>query len=148
LPAIEAGSVLVSGYLLFHDRTHEVAHAALRAFGAGLAGASGGSSRLVDRARLADVDVLVVNEAEARAVTGLAGEAAALDLAAEVEIACVTPGAAGAVAARGTRVERVAGDERQDAPGAGDAFAALLLAGLADGGDLSDALARAAYSSR
>ena len=66
--------MLVSGYLPFHDRTHEVAHAALRAFGAGLAGGTGGSSRLLDRALLADVDVLVVNDEEARTVTGLAAE--------------------------------------------------------------------------
>ena len=60
----------------------------------------------------------------------------------------MTLGAEGTVAARGTRVERVAGDECQDALGAGDTFAALLLLGLAGGRDLSDALARAAYSSR
>jgi ribokinase len=148
LPAVEADAVLVSGYLLFHDRTHEVAHAALRAFGAGLAGATGGSRSLVDQGRLADVDVLVVNDEEAHALTGLAGEAASLDLAREVEIACVTLGAERAVAARGTRVERVTGVEREDALGAGDAFAALLLAGLADGRDLADALVRAVYSSR
>ncbi len=146
LPAVEADAVLVSGYLLFHDRTHEVAHAALRAFGAGLAGATGGSRSLVDRGRLADVDVLVVNDEEARALTGLDGEAAALDLAGTVEIACVTRGAAGAVAAQATRVERVAGVEREDAPGSGDAFAALLLAELAGGADLADALARAVRS--
>ena len=146
LPAVEARSVLVSGYLLFHDRTHKAAHRALRAFGSGLSGATGGSSELVDRARLADVDVLVVNDAEARALTGLAGEAAALDLAAEVEIACVTLGAEGAVAAGGTRVERVAGVEREDGLGSGDAFAGRLLAELASGRDLADALARAVRS--
>ena len=143
LPAVEADAVLVSGYLLFHDRTHRVANAALRAFGARLAGATGGTSSLVDRGRLADVDVLVVNAREADALTGLAAEAAALELAREVEIACVTLAADGAVAARGSRVERVAGAEREDTLGAGDAFAALLLIGLARGSDLADALARA-----
>jgi len=147
LPAVQARSVLVSGYLLFHDRTYEVAHAALRAFG-GLAGATGGSSSFVDRGRLADVDVLVVNDEEARALTGFAAEAAAVDLAGQVEIACVTLGAEGAVAAQGTRVEWVAGVEREDALGAGDAFAALLLVELAKGRDLADALGRAVYSRR
>ena len=148
LPVVEANAVLVSGYLLFHDRTHNVARAALGAFGARLAGATGGSRSLVDRGRLAGVDVLVVNDEEAQALTGLAGEAAALDLAGEVEVACVTLGAEGAVAARGTRVERVRGIEREDALGAGDAFAALLLVGLAAGRDLAQALAGAVYSSR
>jgi ribokinase len=144
LPAVEADAVLVSGYLLFHDRTHEVAHGALRAFGARLSGATGGSSSLVDRGRLGDVDVLVVDGDEARALTGRAGEAAALELARVVEIGCVTLGADGAVAARGPRVERVAGREREGSLGAGDAFAALLLIALAGGSDLGDALGRAA----
>jgi ribokinase len=145
LPAVEAGAVLVSGYLLFHERTHEAARAALRAFGARVAGATGGSSAIVDRRNLADAGVLVVNAEEARALTGLAGEAAVLELATEVEIACVTLGAEGAVAARGTRVERISGGEREDDLGAGDAFAARLLLGLAAGHDLAGALA---HSSR
>jgi sugar/nucleoside kinase (ribokinase family) len=144
LPAVEAGSLLVSGYLLFHDRTCEVARAALRSFGSGLAGATGGSSSLVDRGRLAGLDVLVVNEEEARALTGLGEEAAAVELAGEVEIACVTLGAAGAVAARGSRLERVTGSELGGGLGAGDAFAALLLVGLAAGRGLAEALAGAA----
>jgi sugar/nucleoside kinase (ribokinase family) len=148
LPAVEARSVLVSGYLLFHDLTHEVARAALHAFGGALTGATGGSSSLVDRGRLADVDLLVVNDEEAQRLTGLGGEAAALELALEIDVACVTLGAEGAVAVQGTRVERVAGAEREDTLGAGDAFAALLLHGLADGRDLQLALASAAGSSR
>jgi ribokinase len=149
LPAVEADAVLVSGYLLFHDRTNDVAHAALRAFGAGLAGATGGSSSLVGRGRMADVDVLVVNAEEAHRLTGLAGEEAALDLAAEVDVVCVTLGAKGAVAVRGTRVEW-GGEAREleDALGAGDAFAALFLIALANGRDLAEALASAAYSNR
>jgi sugar/nucleoside kinase (ribokinase family) len=148
LPAVEARSVLVSGYLLFHDLTHEVARAALHAFGAVLTGATGGSSSLVGRGRLADVDVLVVNDEEAQRLTGLAGEAAAVELALEVDVACVTLGSEGAVAVRGTQVERVGGVEREDTLGAGDAFAALLVDGLADGRGLQQALASAAGSSR
>jgi sugar/nucleoside kinase (ribokinase family) len=144
LPAITADAVLVSGYLLFHERTHDVARVALRAFCATLSGATGGSSSPVDRGRLADLDVLVVNDDEARALTGLAGDAAALELAREVEIACVTLGAEGAVAAQGSRIERVVGVDRTDTLGAGDAFAARLLVGLARGLDLAEAL----YSSR
>jgi len=148
LPSVDADAVLVSGYLLFHERTHEVARLALRAFGAQLAGATGGSSALVDRTRLAGVDVLVVNDEEACALSGRAGDAAALDLAGDVQVACVTLGAAGAVAACGTRVERVPGISRQETLGAGDAFAARLLVALAGGRDLADALAGAAQSSR
>ena len=144
LPAIEAGAVLVSGYLLFHERTHEAARAALGAFGARLAGATGGSSALADRARLAGVDVLVANADEALALTGLEPEPAAQALAGEVEIACVTLGADGAVAARGETVARAGGGTRwADALGAGDAFAARLLVALAAGAGLADALRRA-----
>jgi sugar/nucleoside kinase (ribokinase family) len=144
LPRVEAVAVLVSGYLLFHDRTREAARAALGAFGARLAAATGGSPSLAARAELAGVDVLVVNAAEARARTGLAADEAALALARDVEIACVTLGAGGAVAARGGQVERVAGGlDRADTLGAGDAFAALLLTALAAGEELGDALRRA-----
>ena len=144
LPACDADAVLVSGYLLFHDRTHEVARMALRAFGAKLAGATGGSGSLVSRDRLLDVGVLVVNDEEAKTLTGLAGEEAALCLAEDVEIACVTLGAQGAVAARGAHIERVSGVASDDTLGAGDAFAARLLVELARGRDLGEAL----YSSR
>lgn len=144
LPAVEAEAVLVSGYLLFHDRTHDAARAALGGFGARLAGATGGSSSLADRARLAGIDVLVVNADEARALTGLEPERAARELAGEVEIACVTLGADGAVAVRGETVERVGGGTRwADTLGAGDAFAARLLVALAAGAELADAARRA-----
>jgi ribokinase len=142
LPAVETSAVLVSGYLLFHERTHEVARTALRAFGAKVAGATGGSSSIVDRRKLADVGVLVVNEDEAGALTGLEPEPAAVELAAEVEIACVTLAAGGVVAARGARVERISGGAHEDVTGAGDAFAARLLVGLAAGHDLAEALAQ------
>ena len=148
LPPTEAAAVLVSGYLLFHERTHEVARLALGAFGAQLAGATGGSSALVDRQRLAGVDVLVVNDDESRALSGRGGDAEALDLARDVQTACVTLAAEGAVAACGTRVARVAGIPSADTLGAGDALAARLLVALADGRDLADALAGAAQSSR
>lgn len=144
LPAVGGGAVLVSGYLLFHERTHAVARAALRSFGAAVAGITGGSATAADRGRLAGVGVLVVNAAEALALTGRSGEAAALELAGDVGIACVTLGAEGAVAARGTRVERVAGVERGDPLGAGDAFAGRLLVALGRGDELASALERAA----
>ena len=144
LPAVEADAVLVSGYLLFHERTHAAARAALRAFDARVAGATGGSRSLIGRERLADVDVLVVNAEEAGALTGEEGEAAALALAELVEFVCMTLGAEGAVAARGERVERIAaGPTPADALGAGDAFAARLLLALAGGSDLVEALGRA-----
>ena len=58
-------------------------------------------------------------------------------------LACVTLGARGAVAVLDGRLERAEPADRalQEAPGAGDAFAAALLVSLARGASLSDALA-------
>jgi ribokinase len=90
--------------------------------------------------------MLLANEAEAVALTSREPDDAVVDLAGRYEVACVTLGARGAVAARrGGRLERAAPTDAQAAriTGAGDAFAAALLVSLLRGADLPDALSAA-----
>ncbi|MBX9244402.1 ribokinase [Actinotalea ferrariae] len=100
------------------------------------------------------LDVLVVNEHEARGMVGDLGataeRASAEDLAARllqaVPAVVVTLGAAGClVAERGTDAHRIPAPrvEVVDTTGAGDAFCGVLAAGLAEGSDLTTAAWRA-----
>ena len=99
------------------------------------------------------LDVLVVNQIEAKMALGGAadGDRAALarDLAARHALTCVvTLGAAGALAigpAGGHRLAALA-VEPVDTTGAGDAFAGVLAAALDQGHDLAAALARASVA--
>lgn len=149
LPAVAAAATLVSGHVLFHDRTREAAGAALGAFGSRVVGVTAGSAALLGRLGLREVGrraegarLFVANADEARALTGLAAAEAALELARVFDFACVTMGAAGAVAASHGRLERAAEDEAAGAGalGAGDALAGAMVAALADGRDLAGAL--------
>jgi sugar/nucleoside kinase (ribokinase family) len=131
--ALEADAVLVSGYLP-----------------AGALAAALGRARadwvLLDAAALAELpeggNAVVANEQQARALTGLEAEDAVRVLSKRYPLACVTLGARGAVAVLDGQLERAEPAERalQEAPGAGDAFAAALLVTLARGGSLPDAL--------
>jgi sugar/nucleoside kinase (ribokinase family) len=114
---------------------------------------STGSAALVERcgaegvrARTEAANVIVANEAEATALTGLEPDEAVVELARRYDVACVTMGPRGAVAAsRAGRLERAAPVSAGTAEitGAGDAFAAALLVSLVRGGDLRAALAAA-----
>ena len=115
---LEAGAVLVSGYTLRHEDTAPAARAAVERARARYVA--------VVAAHCDGANVLFANEAEARELTGLAPEPAALELARRYEYACVTLGAAGALAASGGRLERIP-PLGPDVTGAGDAFAAALL---------------------
>jgi len=79
------------------------------------------------------VDVAFFNKHEARALTGLPPEEAARLLAEDVDIAVVTLSAEGSLVRRGDEQHRCAAHlvEAVDATGAGDAFAAGFLFGLA-----------------
>ncbi len=87
-------------------------------------------------------DAVLVDEAEAQGLTGLDAEGAVRQLGRTFRLACVTRGAAGAVAVLGGHLEEVAAPELDAARsvGAGDAFAAGLLVALASGAELRDAL--------
>ncbi len=149
LPAVAARGTLVSGYLLFRERTQAVARAALHAFGSEVVGVTAGAAALVERLGLAEVrrlaggaGVVFANGEEACALTGVGGDAAALALADAFGTACVTSGADGAVAVAGGRLERAAPGAiaAGSALGAGDALAGAMVAALAGGSDLAGAL--------
>ena len=136
LPAtIEADAVLVSGYLPIETITEALARA--RAPWVAL-----------DAARLdelpAGANAVVANEEAARRLTGKGPEEAATELGERYRLACVTRAALGAVAVLDGRLETAAADPvAGDATGAGDAFAAALLVGLARGTRLPEALSSA-----
>lgn len=101
----------------------------------------------------AELDLLVVNEHEARDLAGDAPggtpEALAAALLDRVPAVVVTLGAAGClVARRGTDAVRIAAPrvEAVDTTGAGDTFCGVLAAGLAQGADLPAAARRAALA--
>lgn len=120
---IEADAVLVSGYV--------------PAAGVALAAADADWIAL-DAARLAELPP------GGNVVLTSGSEEAVHTLAEGRRLAVVTLGSEGAIAVAGERVERVRPARvTADAPGSGDVFAATLLVALAQGEDLSDALARA-----
>jgi sugar/nucleoside kinase (ribokinase family) len=130
----EADVVLVSGYLPADP------------LAATLAGARA-EWVLLDAAALNELpeggNAVVANEQQARALTGAGPEEGVRMLAERYRLACVTLGARGAVAVLDARFERAEPADRalQEAPGAGDAFAAALLVTLARDGSLAEALA-------
>jgi ribokinase len=135
-PTLEAGAVLVSGYVLLHDDSRAAARAALERANAGWVAVDVASRDLVGpdfHELAAGVSVLLADDAEARALTGLDPEPAVVELGGRYRLACIKLGADGAVAALDGRVLRGSPPGRLPvgAPGAGDAFAAGLLLGLA-----------------
>ncbi|HEX6763571.1 MAG TPA: PfkB family carbohydrate kinase [Gaiellaceae bacterium] len=150
LPAtLDARAVLVSGYTLLQRSPECAARAAIERARTRWLAVDVGSARLVaafgvDRflEATSTVRVLLANAEEARALTGLAADAAALALAREYDLVCVKLGSVGALAARGNDVVHapVQAIERIDTLGAGDAFAGGLLVALASGAGLPDAL--------
>jgi ribokinase len=130
---LEADVVLVSGYL----PGPTVAAALKRAKGAWVALAPAFLDPLPPGA-----NAILVDDVEARRITGSAPEEAARLLGESFRLACVTRGSDGAVAVLDGRLETARPDPVNDAGrvGAGDAFAAGLLVALTRGADLRDAL--------
>jgi ribokinase len=132
---LDAGAVLVSGYVLFHADTAAAGEAALGRTD-GLTCVDLASPSL---ARVVDANVLVGNEETIAALGGLDA------LAREGTVVCETQGGRGAVAARGA--ERARAEPRvvlaRSPVGAGDVFAARFVLALARGATLGDALAAA-----
>jgi sugar/nucleoside kinase (ribokinase family) len=131
--SLEADVVLVSGYL----PGPTVAKALERAEATWLALAPALLDPLPPGA-----NAILVDEVEARRITGLEPEEAARMLGERFRLACVTCGADGAVAVLDGRVEtsRPEPVDSTSQVGAGDAFAAGLLVALARGAGLHDAL--------
>jgi len=130
---LEAETVLVSGYL----PGPTVAKTLERAEGAWVALAPAFLDPLPPGA-----DAVLVDDVEARRITGSPPEEAARMLGERFRLACVTRGADGAVAVLDGRLEtsRPEPVDGADSVGAGDAFAAGLLVALARGADLRVAL--------
>jgi sugar/nucleoside kinase (ribokinase family) len=150
---LEAGAVLVSGYVLLHDDTEAAVRAALERADASWIAVDAASARLLDRygrERFFDAtsaaSVLLLNEDEAYALTGDDPERAARALGDSYRLVCVKRGPAGVVAVLDGQVLTAAGPplEAVATMGAGDAFAGVLLALLAQGRTLADALDEAA----
>jgi sugar/nucleoside kinase (ribokinase family) len=146
---LEARAVLVSGYLLFHPSSEPAGVAALARSRAGHVAIEASSWPLVEAygadrffEATAAATVLLANEAEAQALTGLDTESAAGALAHRYAMACVKLGPAGALLATGGQLLRASAPpvEERDATGAGDAFDGTFLAALARGSSLDEAL--------
>jgi ribokinase len=150
LPAtLEARAVLVSGYSLLQPGPEAAARAALERARTDFLAIDAASADLVatfgvDRFRdaTATAGVLLADAEEARALTGLEAEEAALMLAQRYAVVCVKLGPDGALAATGGTIVRAEVEplDVDDTVGAGDAFAGGFLFSLARGADLAAAL--------
>jgi sugar/nucleoside kinase (ribokinase family) len=149
---LEAGAVLVSGYLLFHPGSEAAGRAALeraRAEHVAVDAASWpllrdlGPGRFLQAAGPASV--LLLNGKEAETLAGPDPEAAAAKLAERFALVAVKLGSQGVVvaAAGGVRRYPVEPVEEADPTGAGDAFDGVLLAVLTLGAPLEEAVGRA-----
>jgi len=148
-PTLEARAVLVSGYSLLQAGPEPAARAALERSRTDWLAVDAGSARLVaafgvDRflEATAMAGVLLANAEEARTLTGLSADQAALTLARRYRVVCVKLGRTGAIAASGGDIVRVEVQpvDRADTLGAGDAFAGGFLLSLSRGEDLATAL--------
>jgi ribokinase len=143
---LERGDVVVMQLEVPHDTVRTAAMASRRAGASVVLNASPFVSSMTSS--LPEVDVLVVNEGEADALSGLAvtdaesAEAAAAVLNRFARAVVVTLGAAGSVLWKEGRPKRVAPRrvEAVDATAAGDAFIGALAYGLAKGSPLADAV--------
>ncbi len=152
---IEAGAVLVSGYLLLQALGHAAALATFDRSRAPFVAVEAASWPLVEAFGVerffdetARANALFANELEARTLTGAEGADAAAMLGERYRLAAVKMGAEGAaVSFDGAVVTSTSGAiDEVDPTGAGDAFDGMLLAGLARGVPLSDALRRACHA--
>jgi sugar/nucleoside kinase (ribokinase family) len=158
LPAsLDAGAVLVSGYLLLQASTTFTGLAAIERAAAGYVAVEAsswplveafGASRFLKETIGAGATVLLANERECEVLVDLSGTDAARALGERYRVACVKLGENGAVMSfDGTLVEVTAESVVEvDATGAGDAFDGVLLAALARGEEPDVALRRACHA--
>jgi sugar/nucleoside kinase (ribokinase family) len=154
---LEAGAVLVSGYLSLQDPTTEAAIAAMeraRAHFVAVESSSWplleafGPERFLALTCGAGADTILANGREAQILTGATGAEAARALGERFRVACVKLGEAGAVMAFEGAVVQEAGESivEVDPTGAGDAFDGVILAALARGVEPGTALVRACHA--
>ena len=136
---IEAGAVLVSGYLLFDPGSEGAGRAALDRARAGHVAVEASSWPLLEAygadrflEATAAATLLLANEREAEVLAGVPGEEAAVKLSARYRIAVAKLGTRGAALASADVLLRSPAKEvaAVDPTGAGDAFDAALLATL------------------
>jgi sugar/nucleoside kinase (ribokinase family) len=148
-PTLEAGAVLVSGYLLLQEGAREAGLEAIRRSRAEWIGVEAASWPLVEAVGRDGFDelatgatVVFANEREARSLSGLEPVAAARVLGERYRAASVKRGAEGAVLVLDGEVYEAAPEavEERDPTGAGDAFDGVLLASLARGVEPGEAL--------
>ena len=155
--SLEAGAVLVSGYLLLQEPTTPAALTAIARASAGFVAVESSSwplienfgvERFLDETTGVGANVLFANEREAEVLTGSVGADAARTLGDRFRVACVKLGEKGAAMSfDGMLVEVAAVPAVEvDATGAGDAFDGVLLAALARGEQPEAALQRACHA--
>ena len=151
-PILEAGAVLVSGYLLLQEGAREAGREAIRRSRAEWIGVEAASWPLVQAVGPGGFDelatgatVVLANEREAESLTGMGPVAAARALGERYRAACVKRGAEGAVLVLDGQVYEAASEvvEERDPTGAGDAFDGAFLASLAHGIEPGEALGEA-----
>jgi sugar/nucleoside kinase (ribokinase family) len=145
---LEAGAVLVSGYLLLQPGAQEAGVEAIARSRAPWVGVEAASWPLVEAvgARFDELasgaTIVFANDRESQALTGLGPEDAVRALGERYRAACVKLGASGAaLVVDGDLYEHTPDPvEEADPTGAGDAFDGVLLAALARGVDPAQAL--------
>jgi sugar/nucleoside kinase (ribokinase family) len=137
---LRAEAVVVSGYALFRPGSADAARAALARSRAEWTAVD--VAGLADAGSLPAATVLLANEEAGRALTGRGPVEAVRELGRRFRLACVTRGAAGAIASLDGQVATAPAPpvDVVDPVGAGDAFAAGLLVSLAGGASLEAAL--------
>jgi sugar/nucleoside kinase (ribokinase family) len=156
LPAtIEAGAVLVSGYLLLQEPGGEAGAAALARARSPLVGVEAASWPLVESfgadrflEATAAATAVFANDLEAEALTGRRGADAARSLGDRYRVAAVKLDRRGAAVSVDGRLIVAPAEvlDEVDPTGAGDAFDGVLLALLACGADPEAAVARACHA--
>lgn len=150
--ALEAGAVLVSGYLLLQPGAQEAGLAAIGRARSAWVAVDAASWPLVDAVTpdgfhelASGTTAVFANEREAASLTGLEPVAAVKALGERYRLACLKLGGEGAVLVVDGHLHRARPEpvEEVDPTGAGDAFDGVLLARLARGDDPGDALRRA-----
>ena len=156
-PTLEAGAVLVSGYLSLQDPTTDAAIAAIERARARFVAVEAsswplleafGPERFLALTSGAGADTILANDREAEVLTGRSGADAARALGERFRVVCVKVGAEGAVMAFEGALVRAPSEPivEVDPTGAGDAFDGVFLSALARGAEPEMALQRACHA--